>query len=117
MYSECLCCGATLDPGERCDCGGVETERVKCRRSTGTIPMTRKSFTPKIGDELELHGGNGQRYVVLLAGIPGYEPGEAKLQSVASYWTFIAHGIGRYDDGSIDWDYSTGGYFTKEAFA
>ena len=26
-------------------------------------------------------------------------------------WTFTAHGCGVYEDGRIDWDYSTGGRF------
>ena len=112
-FKICVSCGASLDPGEKCDCGAAETERAKVGRSSGTIPMTRKSFTPGIGEVYALYGGKGQKYRVL--GIEGMAT--AKLQGVTSYWTFIAHGIGRYDDGSIDWDFSTGGYFTKEAFA
>jgi len=26
-------------------------------------------------------------------------------------WQFTAHGCGMYEDGKIDWDYSTGGQF------
>jgi len=112
MYNECLNCGAALDPGERCDCGGVETERAKVGRSSGTLPMTRKSFTPGIGEVYVLYGGKGQKYRVL--GIEGIAT--ANLQGVVSKYTFTAHGIGRYDDGSIDWDYSSGGYFAEEVF-
>ena len=35
----------------------------------------------------------------------------AKMQNVKSGWTCFAHGIVRYDDDTIEWDYSTGGHF------
>lgn len=35
----------------------------------------------------------------------------AWMVNVASGWTFLAHGVGIYPDGRIDWDYSTGGRF------
>ena len=35
----------------------------------------------------------------------------ASMTNIASGWTFIAHGITQYADGSIEWDYSTGGRF------
>lgn len=31
------------------------------------------------------------------------------LTNVASGWTFTAHTITMYQDGTIEWDYSTGG--------
>ena len=34
-----------------------------------------------------------------------------KLRNVASGWTLNAHVVTMYDDGTIEWDYSTGGYF------
>lgn len=33
------------------------------------------------------------------------------LRSVSSGWTFTAVTITAYDDGAIEWDYSTGGRF------
>lgn len=35
----------------------------------------------------------------------------ARMVNVKSGWDFIAHGLRRYFDGSIEWDYSTGGCF------
>lgn len=35
----------------------------------------------------------------------------ASMTNIKSGWTFIAHGITQYTDGSIEWDYSTGGRF------
>lgn len=32
--------------------------------------------------------------------------------NIKSGWSFLAHGVGRYPDGTIDWDYSTDGRFT-----
>lgn len=34
-----------------------------------------------------------------------------KMVNVLSGWTFYAHNITMYSNGSIEWDYSTGGYF------
>ena len=36
---------------------------------------------------------------------------EAWMQNTVSGWTLVAHGITRYEDGTIEWDYSTGGGF------
>lgn len=33
--------------------------------------------------------------------------------NVKSGWEFYAHGCRKYFDGSIEWDYSTSGHFTK----
>ncbi len=35
----------------------------------------------------------------------------AILVNTASGWQLEAHTITRYDDGTIEWDYSTGGHF------
>lgn len=37
----------------------------------------------------------------------------AYLVNVKSHWRFIAHTITMYDDGTIEWDYSTNGFFEK----
>lgn len=39
------------------------------------------------------------------------EGSRAIMSNVKSGWTFIANGCRIYFDGSIEWDYSTGGYF------
>lgn len=33
----------------------------------------------------------------------------ARMTNTKSGWTFIAHGLVQYEDGAIEWDYSTGG--------
>ena len=37
----------------------------------------------------------------------------AILQQVRTGWTFKAHGTNLYADDSIDWDYSSDGYFAE----
>ena len=37
----------------------------------------------------------------------------ARMVNTVSGWTFIAKGIVRYDDGTIEWDYSTDGEFRR----
>jgi len=40
--------------------------------------------------------------------------GEAPiLQNIASGWTLVAHGVTVYEDGTIEWDYSTSGRFEE----
>ena len=49
---------------------------------------------------------------------PGYGS-KAEVRNVASGWRCLAHNVTLYEDGSIEWDYSTGGFFdgAKEATA
>lgn len=72
--------------------------------------MNRTKFTPSEGKQYKNAGGGTFRCLSSGKGLPA---GEATMQNVASGWTFEAHGCGIYDDGTIDWDYSTGGYFMK----
>lgn len=76
------------------------------------IKMKRTKFTPEIGTEYEnISGGT---YKCLSSG-NGLPIGCATMQNTKSRWTFIAHGIGIYDDGTIDWDYSTSGCFQERS--
>ena len=65
--------------------------------------VTRQNFTPEVG--MVYINDNGQSYTCLRSW-----PGEALMKS-AGGWVCTAHGCGIYADGTIDWDYSTGGYF------
>ncbi len=38
-------------------------------------------------------------------------PGRAILERVTDRWTLLTHGITVYEDGTIEWDYSTGGHW------
>lgn len=64
-----------------------------------------KPFFPVKGEIYENAGGG--RY---LCESDGNEHC-ARFMNVTSGWTFIAKGIVRYDDGTIEWDFSTDGVF------
>lgn len=72
------------------------------------MAKTRTKFTPKRGGTYRNAGGGIFRCLR-----EGYTTGEATMQNVKSLWTFQAHGCGIYEDGTMDWDYSTGGYFEE----
>lgn len=69
---------------------------------------TRKQFTPKPGMIYRNNGGGTYKCIET-----GYFDHGAKMQNTVSGWTLNAHGCGIYEDGSIDWDYSTEGHFEK----
>ena len=43
-----------------------------------------------------------------------YSPFSAVVRSTITGWTMYCHGINTYEDGTIDWDYSTNGIFTRK---
>ena len=73
------------------------------------MTRNRTIFTPKAGQKYL--NDNGTVYTCLRSW-PGDLPGEAIMQSPGG-WTFTAHSCGLYDDGTMDWDYSTGGSFEE----
>lgn len=66
---------------------------------------SRKPFSPEKGERYENAGGGEYECI--------WSDGSrlAKFTNVKSYWTLVAHGVGIYSDGRIDWDYSTDGHF------
>ena len=73
---------------------------------------TRKKFTPEPGRTYTNAGGG-----TFLCLETRSEPGLAVMRNVKSFWTLLAHGCGVYEDGTIDWDYSTGGHFEERRAA
>lgn len=66
-------------------------------------------FTPKKGTRYL--NKNGVWYTCTQV----YE-GLNEARFVSDYgWSLIAHNIYQYEDGRIEWDYSTDGYFTEVA--
>jgi len=68
----------------------------------------------KVGKMYRLRGRGG--YVLeCLQTLPhdGYSPYTARVRSTATGWTMTIHGVNQYEDGSIDWDFSTDGIFTR----
>ena len=66
---------------------------------------TRKPFEPSVGLWYENQGGGKYGCV------ESYELHGEKIAWFLSAggWFFKAHGVGIYEDGKIDWDYSTDG--------
>lgn len=66
----------------------------------------------EVGKVYRLQSSFASDYKVLR--ICSADPYCAILQQVVSKWTFRANGTNLYEDGRIDWDYSSDGYFAKE---
>ena len=76
----------------------ITAERLDSTKRQRITPDQGKTYTNKGGGEfLCLRGYNG----------------DADMQNVKSGWTFKAHGVQQYEDGTIEWDYSTGGHFAE----
>ncbi len=68
--------------------------------------MNRKPFTPQPGTGYKNQGGG------IFDCIDTTEQSDVFImRNRVSGWTFNAHGVGIYEDNSIDWNYSTGGHF------
>lgn len=73
---------------------------------------TRRKFTPQQGKVYKLHTtrrGGESAYICTGTACEG----AASMQNTRSGWLCFAHGCGIYPDGTIDWDYSTGGRFVE----
>lgn len=66
--------------------------------------MNEKRITPVQGKVYKNKGGGEFLCIQSLEE-------NAIMKNTASGWTFKAHGIIQYDDGTIEWDYSTGGHY------
>ena len=73
--------------------------------------MARKHFTPERGTIYDNHGGG----TFVCVGVPYrcHIGIAARMQNIKSGWTFTARGIHKYEDGTIDWDYSVDGQFKE----
>lgn len=69
----------------------------------------------KVGSLYRLHDRDG--YIlecIRLLPDDFYSPFSARVRSTVTGWTMDIHGVNQYEDGSIDWDYSTNGFFTDK---
>jgi len=64
-------------------------------------------ITPEIGTIYQ--NRNGSRYRCTHAFIDG----SVLMERLSDGWTLTAHGVCQYEDGTIEWDYSTGGRWTR----
>lgn len=72
----------------------------------------RTPFSPEVGKVYPLASTTGGLY--LCQGLRSSSMFDAWMVNVASGWAFLAHGVGIYPDGRIDWDYSTEGHFSSQ---
>ena len=61
-------------------------------------------FSPVVGEVYENAGGG--RFICRSS-----NGNNGRMQNILSGWDCTAHGIVRYEDGTIEWDYSTDGHF------
>lgn len=75
---------------------------------------TRKTFYPEAGKTYENEGGGTY---ICLDTVYNSRNGEvhAIMENTQTGWVLNAHGVGIYEDGKIDWDYSTGGHFKENS--
>ena len=64
----------------------------------------RWKFVPEVGTIYQNHGGGTFKCLSVRGRT-------AQFVNINSGWTFVAHECHRYADGSIDWNWSTGGRF------
>lgn len=53
---------------------------------------------------------NGRKYLCVAV----KEPNCYTMRRIGDDWTLDAHNITRYEDGTIEWDFSSGGYFANQ---
>lgn len=66
-----------------------------------------------VGSLYKLKDHDGYVLEVLRIIPDGYSPYTARVRSIVTGWTMTIHGVNQYEDGSIDWDFSTDGIFTR----
>ena len=54
---------------------------------------------------------NGQHYVCISGEAP--DGTTAIMRRLSDGWQLVAHNVRQYEDGTIEWDYSTGGHWTN----
>lgn len=91
------------------DIGKPGEDKARCE-----YIATRKTFYPEAGKTYENEGGGTY---ICLDTVYNSRNGEvhAIMENTKTGWILNAHGIGVYEDGKIDWDYSTGGHFKENS--
>ena len=76
--------------------------------------MDSKRALLKVGSLYKLHDRDGYVLEVLrnISDDP-YSAYTSRVRSTITGWTMTIHGVNQYEDGSIDWDFSTDGFFTE----
>lgn len=75
--------------------------------------MESKRMHLVVGERYNLIG-HSEKNLLVLRKLDGdyYDEHSYRVRSDTTGWTMDVHGVNMYDDGSIDWDFSTNGYYT-----
>lgn len=65
------------------------------------------SLTPIVGQVYRNRNGYDYKCTAIYTG------GRAAMRRVKDGWTLVAVGVRQHEDGTIEWDYSLGGCWTK----
>lgn len=68
---------------------------------------TRKRITPTLGKVYRNDNGSLYRCIGLTLEGAIFRA----VKGTYGKWECTCHGVGQYEDGAIDWDYSTNGHF------
>lgn len=63
-----------------------------------------KRISPEVGKTYK--NRNGSDYICKAADFEN-----TTMERIKDGWTLIAHGVCQYEDGTIEWDYSTNGHW------
>lgn len=74
--------------------------------------MNKTYFVPQVGQIYQ--NRNGESYLCLSVETRYLlSDTAARMRRTSDGWTLVAHGLTRYEDGTIEWNYSTGGSWCK----
>ncbi|QUO34168.1 hypothetical protein KFE16_09550 [Clostridiaceae bacterium Marseille-Q4149] len=89
-------------------------------KKSALLAMPKLTATPEmkqaaIADEPKQHENPyGYRYLCLsVEKRPLLNDTTAQMRRTSDGWTLTAHGLIRYEDGTIEWNYSTGGRWSE----
>lgn len=75
--------------------------------------MTCERSVLDVGKYYNLVGHAEKNLLVLRKVADPYSEFTYRVRSSTTGWTMTIHGVNMYSDGSIDWDFSTNGYYTE----
>ena len=93
--------------GEGCGCGPPLLYRQR-----RCFSMKGSYFVPQVGQVYQ--NRNDRSYLCLsVEKRPLLNDTTAQMRRTSDGWTLTAHGLIRYEDGTIEWNYSTGGRWSE----
>ena len=75
--------------------------------------MPTQRFTPEVGKTYQNRSGGTYLCTHVYEGDTVEPSSNARMVNTATGWTMLCHGLVQYPNGTIEWDYSTGGHFPR----